>query len=125
MLDDLVAVAQWKWRGSRTAMLARANVPAEVEEISAVAFAAKSERLRMAALVSLQGVHWPVASVILHFAYGDRYPILDKRAMKAVGGSTHYTHALWMDYTLLCRRVAQEMGIDMRTLDKALWVAGA
>ena len=65
-----------------------------------------------------------MASVILHFAFPRRYPILDRRAMKAVGGSTHCTFDLWEEYSDLCRRAAKRLGVSMRTLDRALWIHG-
>jgi len=119
--DDLVAVAKWKWRGGRTRRLCSQNTEAEVEEITAVSFAATSERLRIGALLALRGVQWPMASVILHFAFPDRYPILDVRAMNTVGGSTLYTFEKWQDYVALCRETAVAHGITLRTLDRALW----
>ena len=119
--DDLIAVAKWKWRGGRTRQLCGQNTEAEVEEITAVSFAAGSERLRIGALLALRGVQWPMASVILHFAFPDRYPILDVRAMNTVGGSTLYTFERWLEYLELCRATAKTHDITMRTLDKALW----
>ncbi len=121
---DLIAVARWKWRGGRTRQLCGQNTDAEVEEITCVSFAAESERLRIGALLALRGVQWPMASVILHFAFPDRYPILDIRAMNTVGGSTHYTFERWLEYVELCRATAQEHRITMRTLDRALWAFG-
>ena len=119
--DDLIAVAKWKWRGGRTRQLCGQNTEAEVEEITAVSFAAGSERLRIGTLLALRGVQWPMASVILHFAFPDRYPILDVRAMNTVGGLTLYTFERWLEYLELCRATAKTHGITMRTLDKALW----
>ncbi len=119
--NDLVAVAEWKWRGGRTRQLCGQNTEAEVEEITAVSFAASSERLRIGTLLALRGVQWPMASVILHFAFPGRYPILDVRAMNTVGGSTLYTFERWLEYLELCRATAEIHGITMRTLDKALW----
>ena len=119
--DDLIAVAKWKWRGGRTRQRCGQNNEAEVEEITAVPFAAGSERLRIGTLLALRGVQWPMASVILHFAFPDRYPILDVRAMNTVGGSTLYTFERWLEYLELCRATAKTHGITMRTLDKALW----
>jgi hypothetical protein len=95
--DDLIAVAKWKWRGGRTHQLCSQNTEAEVEEITAVSFVATSERLRIRALLALRGVQWPMANVILHFAFPDRYPILDVRATNTVGGSTIYTFEKWQD----------------------------
>jgi len=62
-----------------------------------------------------------MASVILHFAFPDQYPILDVRAMNTVGGSTFYKFERWLEYLELCRTTAEGHGITMRTLDKALW----
>ena len=35
--------------------------------------------------MALSGVRWPTASVLLHFGHRDRYPILDYRALEALG----------------------------------------
>ena len=118
---DLDQVAGWKWRGSRTRDLCCGNSPEDVKEISQTAFSTKSERLKIGALLSLAGVNWPMASVILHFAYPNRYPILDVRAMAAVGSTPSYSFKKWKEYTELCRATARQHGIDLRTLDKALW----
>lgn len=119
--EDLIAVARWKWRGGRTRQLCAENTEAEVVEITTASFGATSERLRIGTLLSLRGVQWPMASVILHFTFPDQYPILDVRAMNTVGGSPLYTYEKWVDYVGLCRRTAAEHGVSMRTLDKALW----
>ncbi|MBA7702373.1 hypothetical protein ES703_111139 [subsurface metagenome] len=119
--DELVMVAKWKWRGGRTRQLAVQNTEEEVQEITQSAFAAKSERLRIGALLALKGVNWPMASVILHFAFPDRYPILDIRAMETVGGSTLYTFEKWLEYVKLCQATANQLGVTMRELDRALW----
>ena len=119
--EDLIAVAEWKWSGGRTRNLCELNSSAEVEEISTASFAAESERFRIGALLSLSGVGWPMASVILHFTFPVRYPILDVRAMRTVNGSTHYTFQKWQKYTKLCRDSAMKHDVSMRTLDKALW----
>ena len=127
-LSDLIAVAKWKWRGGRTWQLCKKNSVAEVEEITRVSFAAETERLHIGVLLALRGVSWPMASVILHFAYLDRnriqFPILDVMTMRAVGGPTRYAFEEWQEYVDLCRAAATRHGVGMRTLDKALWQAG-
>lgn len=120
-LPDLIEVARWKWRGGRTRQLCSLNTETEVNEISRVSFSTGSERLRIGALLALSGVNWPMASVILHFRFPDRYPILDVRAMNTVGGSKLYTFERWLEYVELCQATAMQYGITMRTLDKALW----
>lgn len=120
-LVDLVAVARWKWKGGRTAQLVKGNSDDDVREITAVAFSTTTERLRIGALLSLAGVDWPMASVILHFAFPDHYPILDVRAMRSVGGSAIYNFDRWMNFVRICRDKREEYAVSMRTLDKALW----
>lgn len=119
--DDLIEVAKWKWGGGRTRQLAGQNSDEDVQEVTRVSFTTGNERLRIGALLVLQGVHWPMASVILHFAFPDRYPILDIRAMETVEGPKSYTFESWLEYTELCRKTASDMGVTMRTLDRALW----
>lgn len=54
--QDLIEVAKWKWRGGATRKLCSQNTEAEVKEITGVSFSATSERLRIGALLSLDGV---------------------------------------------------------------------
>lgn len=82
------------------------------------------ERVRIAALNGLSGVALPTASVMLHFAHGDPYPILDARALQSLGVPTppsSYTHDFWMAYVNCCRALADAHGMTMRALDRALW----
>ena len=102
--------------------LVEGNREHDVREVSRVSFAAKSERLRIGALRVLEGIEWPRASAILHFVFPERYPILDVRAMRTVGGPLNsYTFRVWAEYTELCRRSAAEYGVTLRQLDRALW----
>jgi hypothetical protein len=126
-LEDLTAVTKWKWKGSRPTDLANLNTREEIEEVTRFAFKSSSERIRIMSLLILNGVQWPMASVILHFAFEDRYPILDRRAMKAVTGVEKiptYNFDLWKTYYSLCRKKIHNYEISMRDLDKALWYVG-
>lgn len=118
---DLQEVAIWKYPGPALRLKVAENSPAEVEEITRVAFGAKSERLRIGALVSLHGVAEPVASVILHFVFPDRYPVLDQRAMRAIGAPIAYQFDRWLRYGEFCRKARDDFGVTLRTLDQALW----
>lgn len=120
---DLIAVAKWKWRGGRTRQLVGQNTEKEVREITGVSYSASSERLRIGSLLALHGVSWPMASVILHFSFPEKYPILDVRAMNTVHGSTIYTFDRWLEYVSLCRQTAKTMKVTMRVLDRALWAS--
>jgi hypothetical protein len=128
---ELIKLASWKWRGGRTRRLCAANTEQEVEAISAASFAQPYEWLRVVCLTALIGVDWPMASVVLHFSYltqREGYPILDVNALTAVchphPAPSSYNLRLWTRYTKLCRTIAQNLNVDLRTLDKALWVKG-
>lgn len=61
--------------------------------------------------------------MILHFSDSERWPVLDFRALWPLGYETppHYTHSFWERYTKYARRLADETGLTMRTIDRTLW----
>ena len=122
--SDLQEVARWKYPGPRLRQLVAQNSPDDVEEISRVSFATTSERLRIGALMTLIGVAGPTASVILHFAFPDCYPVLDKKVMRTIGAPIPYQFDRWMQYGAFCREACKDYGITLRTLDEALWQYG-
>src|SRR5690606_2956835 len=102
-LDDLVVLADWKSVRIRP-RIAR-NDDGFVREVTRVSLSAASsaagERLRIEVLTLLEGVGWPMASVILHFCHRDPYPILDVRALWSLGipegePKSGYDFALWL-----------------------------
>ena len=58
-----------------------------------------------------------------NLAYPERYPILDKRALHALGvrPPATYSFRFWTEYVEEYRRLLKECGADGRTLDRALW----
>lgn len=121
---EIYEVAKWKWRGGRTRQLVSENKASYLKEVTALSFSTECEQIRVEVLRILRGVQWPMASVILHFSFVDRYPILDVRAMRAVGGNTSYNFENWIHYTEVCRKASKRLNISMRELDRGLWVQG-
>jgi hypothetical protein len=121
-LEEFVAACRWKT--PRSAPLVARNTAAEVEAATRVALGpAGSPGERMQALRALHGVEWATGSVLLHLAYPDRFPILDVRALHALGvtGRSSFTVVFWEAYVAECGRLAAAAGVDGRTLDQALW----
>lgn len=119
--EEFLEVCYWKTpRSSRRCEL---NAPDFIREVTSVALSTENERLRIEVLTLLHGVSWPTASVLLHFAHRDRYPILDFRALEALGvdGRQNYSFELWWEYVKICRALADKAGVTMRTLDRAMW----
>src|SRR3954453_12329112 len=73
------------WKSARSRPLVAANSPAAIARATGAALAATGEAERMEALLALAGVGVPTASVLMHFAEPDRYPILDVRALESLG----------------------------------------
>ena len=119
--DELRAIARWK--APRSAGHVETNSDEYVKEITQFALRAATERARIEILTSLDGVRWPTASVILHFFHRDPYPIMDFRALWSVSLSVpaQYSFAFWWAYVQFCRDLSVRTGLDMRTLDQALW----
>jgi hypothetical protein len=113
-----------RWKTPRSAPLVAQNTTSAVRAATGLALGrAESERNRIEPLLSLRGVGWPTASVLLHVAYPDLYPILDTRALHALGvrAPTAYGFRFWETYVTTCRRLAEQAGVGGRTLDQALW----
>jgi hypothetical protein len=112
-----------RWKSPRSRRRVESNAPEFIGAVTATSLATGDERLRIEVLTLLDGVDWPTASVILHFAHRDPYPILDVRALWSLGAEkpSAYNFAFWWDFTRACRRLAQRHSCGMRTLDRALW----
>lgn len=112
-----------KWKSQRTRSRCQRNTPEEVAEATRISLSANNERLRIGALQCLQGVDLATASVLLHFAHRDPYPILDVRALWSWGfpKPPHYSFTLWQQYVHECRRLAKMLDVEMRVVDRALW----
>jgi hypothetical protein len=114
-------LALCEWKSPRSRPLVAQNGRAAITRATRRALTGP-ERDRIEALLSLRGVGFPTASVLLHFAEPAAYPILDVRAVEALGERrSAYTIPFWLEYLSTCRALAREHGVSLRTLDKALW----
>ena len=119
--SELQQIAYWK--SPRSSGHSHSNPDNYVQEISSFSFCAKNERSRIEILTLLDGISWPLATVILHFCHSDPYPIIDFRSLWSVSLEvpSHYGFELWWCYADFCRKIAKNNNVDMRTLDRALW----
>ena len=71
----------------------------------------------------LRGIGQSAASAILHLYDKGQYPILDVHALWSVGlkKKRRKEYPFWLEYIAFCRDIANRNGVDMRTLDRALW----
>jgi hypothetical protein len=120
--DEFISVCKWKSERSRS--YAARNTAQAVEVATRVALSeASTERGRVNALRSLHGVEWATASVLLHLAYPDRYPILDQRVLQAFGvpQPSSYSFHFWEAFVGAWRPLREQSSVDGRTFDQALW----
>jgi hypothetical protein len=84
---------------------------------------AVGERERVAALLGLDGVSWGRASTLLHLALPDLYPILDRRAVHALGARwpSGVSFAFWCEFVDVWRQLRERAGLSGRIFDRALW----
>lgn len=114
----------YRWKSPRSFGKTASLDDEQIANATRTAFEQSDEEGRMDALLTLDGVGVPVASTLLAFAFLGDYPILDWRALESLGYTrqrTQYPTPFWLEYLQACREVAQRCGLDLRTLDKALW----
>jgi hypothetical protein len=123
--DEFLVVCAWKTR--RTKTLVALNSAGDVQHATRAALRdGVSETRRIQALRALWGVDVRTASVFLHLADIDRWPILDVLALRALGvpERNSYSVALWEAYVAAWRKLRAQAAVDGRTLDRALWQWG-
>jgi hypothetical protein len=119
--QDFLTICEWKTRGRPRRHYQR-NSEEDVRRLTAIALTTPDEKKRITTLLELHGVSWPTASVLLHLAHKDPYPILDFRALWSLQcDRTYYSFSFWREYVRACRALAAQCGVSMRDLDRALW----
>jgi hypothetical protein len=118
---EFIAVCRWKT--ARSASRLARNSATSIRRATSRALATKDETTRMTELLQLEGVGVPTASTLLYFVFPADYPILDVRALDSLGvrARSVYPVSFWLEYLAACRELADRHGVDLRTLDKALW----
>ena len=111
------------WKSKRPKKKYESNSEELIKEITGLALASENEEVKIKSLLILNGVSWPVASVILHFAYPDQYTIMDFRAIWSLGWEQpkSYNFTFWQKYCDQIKKLSDELALPTRTIDKALW----
>lgn len=124
---DFLKVCSWK--SQRPSRDHKQNEEGEIEEATRFALSADTERTKLGCLTALHGVGVRTASVILHWFHPHAYPIVDVRALGALGygedevpnSLTRRTLAFWSEYIEFFRNTVNELKVKPRALDRALW----
>jgi len=115
------------WKSPRIRNYAKKNASSIITKITQGSFAAEDERNRIESLLGqkggLRGVGYPVASTILHFAFPDKYPIMDFRVIRTLGikRPSSYKFDFWEDYCKTIRGLSKKHCLAIRVVEKSLW----
>jgi hypothetical protein len=120
--EDYVAIGRWK--SKRPTKYYKNNEEVFIREVTSIAFSTKEERIKIGILPLLKGCNYPLASVILHFKFPDKYAIIDFRVLWTLlemDRPITYNFDLWWRYLTEVRSLAERTGLPLRTIEKALW----
>ena len=125
-VDEFRRLASWKSHRPKTRH--ELNSDAMVREITGAAFQSVNDVEKIVLLTHLSGVNVRIASAILHLCFPTRYPLLDVRAMAALGIDDDHLKTwdelqrlrVWSPYIVVCRQLSSMLGWnDLRRTDRA------
>jgi hypothetical protein len=119
-----------RWKSARAIHHIKKNSAAQVRAVTGRALATQSERRRLEALTSLDGVSVAMASAILTLLNPRRYGVIDIRvwqllyAIRAVtknpsGVGFTFTH--WQQFLMIIRQFAVEFHVRARDIERSLF----
>jgi len=127
--DDLVWIVRWK--SPRPLNHFKKNDPEYVEEVIEAVVEASSTRIKLGLLTNLKGVRVKMGSAFLLFMNPDQYTVIDVRAGAVLSREGYIPSnpddpsiEEYINYLDVCRGLADDFNVDLRTLDRALWVLG-
>lgn len=127
---DLEWIVDWKSR--RAAGYFEDNNPEHGEDIVEQAIETRGVVEKVETLTELSGVGIPMASAFLVFMNPTAYTVLDIRAWDTLQATEHLDAELsdsptvdeYITYLGVCHALANKVDVELRTLDRALWVIG-
>lgn len=121
-----------RWKSPRAIHHIRANTANQIRKATSAALRTSSEKRRLEALTSLNGVSIPMASAVLMLLYPKRYGVIDIRVwqlMHKVGAVTKnprgigFTFQNWYQFLMIIRYFARKFGVSARLVERALFSA--
>jgi hypothetical protein len=115
--DEFIQICLWKTR--RVSVRIQNNSDEQIALATRLALGGEGIK----PLLELDGVSWGRASTLLHLALPDLYPIIDHRAVHALGARwpSSVTLGFWTDFVEAFRTTRERAGVSGRELDRALW----
>lgn len=127
-LDRRHFIRLGRWKTPRQIHAYKENDDSFVREVTALAYQASDELLKLHILTVLKGVSVAVAATILHFFHPDDFPIFDVRARTTLKKAGMWERRIddatvdaWREYVDVMRRLSRRSGFTLREMDKALY----
>jgi hypothetical protein len=127
---DFFVIVTWKSNRAKTRIrdglvAAGQSVPSLMREVAE----APTAQSRVESLLRVWGIGLPMASAVLAVCYPEEFTILDYRAWTTLQGASleglpkryPIRATEYIQYCELCRRLAAQVGLSLRDLDRALW----
>ncbi len=123
-MDKKTFIELCRWKTKRQTKNYLRNSDSYIKAITRAALVSKDEKTRIETLMKLRGVSWTVASVILHFSFPGKYPILDFRAIWSLGFKqpSTYNFEFWEKYIGEFRKLLIKTRLSERKIDRGLWM---
>lgn len=120
-----------RWKSPRPLNDFNSNDPDKVNEVIGQVVEAYSTRRKLDLLTNLSGIRVKMGSAFLLFMNPEQYTVIDSRAggfLSRVGyiptNPEDPSIDEYVNYLDVCRGLADEYNVELRTLDRALWVLG-
>ena len=127
-LNKAYFVRLGRWKTFHHDDTRKANPEKTIIEVTRLAYQAQDDVSKLRTVMRLRGVGIAVASTILYFMEPDRYAIFDYHVRDALNkrrcwnrGKDENTEPAWLEYVHTMRRLAVRIGVDLRSLEKALF----
>lgn len=127
---DFFAIVSWKSNRTKTKVRdGLAEIDKSVDGLMREVYEAHTPAERVDRLLNVRGIGIPIASAILAVCYPTEFTVLDWRAWEtlkeceAEGLPPRYpwTSQEYVQYCLACKLLAEQVGLSLRDLDRALW----
>ena len=122
--------AACRWKSARASHLFRTNTPRRIRRATTAALDTRDERMRLEALLTLDGVSVPMASALLTLLDPQRYGVIDIRvwqllyAVGAVEGNragVGFTFKHWSHFLDIVRRLSTQFDVPARSIERTLF----
>lgn len=128
--DDLEWIIRWKT--PRSIGYFERNHPDTVDEVIFDVVEASSAQAKVRLLMDLSGIRVKMASAFLLFIDPDEYTVMDWRVCDVLTDEGYLQSSIsddpsideYIQYLQVCQSIAEQFGMDLRTLDRGLWVLG-